>query len=344
VEPAGDAPVVALDGMGGDNAPAAPVRAAVEAAEGGIPVLLVGDEATLRGELARQGTPSPRGVEVVHAPDVVSSREEGARAVRAKPDSSVAMSCRLVGQGRAAAAVSAGNTGAMLAAATLHMRRVPGIMRPAIAVVLPSTGGGPVVMLDAGASAEARPEHFPQLAMMGRLFARDVLGVAAPRVGLLSIGEEEGKGNEVVLAAHVLLRDTPGFIGNVEGRDIPSGEVDVVVTDGFTGNVVLKTMEGVATFLMGEIREAVGSSTLGKVGGVLVRPSLRRMRERIDPETYGGAVLLGVRGLAVIGHGNSTGRGVANAVRMAARGAREGLVGHFAAALAGEGAERSPAA
>jgi len=242
------------------------------------------------------------------------------------------------------AAVSAGNTGATLAAATLYMRRIPGVIRPAIAVTLPAAGGRPVVLLDAGASAEARPEHFPQLALMGRLFARDVLGIAEPRVGLLSIGEEAVKGSEAVLAAHALLRDTPGFAGNVEGRDILSRTVDVVVTDGFTGNVVLKTMEGTAGFLMGEVRAAVGSTLPGRLGGLMVRPALRRMRERIDPESYGGAVLLGVRGLAVIGHGNSTGRGVANAVRLAARGTRERLAAHFGEALAHEGAERSPAA
>lgn len=330
--------------MGGDNAPAAPVQGAVDAAADGISVLLVGDEAVLRDELGRQGAAGVPGIEVVHAPDAISSGEEGARAVRAKPDSSVSLSCRLVGEGRAGAAVSAGNTGAMLAAATLYMRRVPGIIRPAIAVVLPSTGGGPVLLLDAGGSAEARAEHYPQFAMMGRLFSRDVLGIAEPRVGLLSIGEEEAKGSEIVLAAHGLLRGTPGFIGNVEGRDIPAGGVDVVVTDGFTGNVVLKTMEGVSVFLMGEVRDAVRSTLFGRIGGMLVRPPLRRMRDRIDPETYGGAVLLGVRGLAVIGHGNSTGRGIANAVRVAARGTRGRLVEHFGAALAQEGAERSPAA
>ena len=328
--------------MGGDHAPANPVAGAVTAASEGIQVLLVGDEPTLAAELRHQGA-SGAGIEIVHAPEVVTSAEEGARAVRAKPESSIAMVCRLVGEGRAGAAVSAGNTGAMLASATLYMRRVPGVIRPAIAVVLPTTGGGRVVLLDAGASAEARAEHFPQLALMGRLFARDVLGIAEPRVGLLSIGEEEGKGSEQVLAAHALLRDTPGFVGNVEGRDIPSGALDVVVTDGFTGNVVLKTMEGTATFLMGEVRSAVRATVLGRIGGLLVRPSLRRMRVRIDPEVYGGAVLLGVRGLAVIGHGNSSGEGVANAVRVAARGIRGRLVEQFGTALASEGAERSPA-
>ncbi|MGD9696916.1 MAG: phosphate acyltransferase PlsX [Thermoleophilia bacterium] len=336
--------MVALDGMGGDHAPEAPVRGALAAAEAGTRVLLVGREDDLRSELRRAGGDDHPGIEVVHAPDVVSSHDDGARSVRAKPDASVSLTCRLVGEGRAGAAVSAGNTGAMLAAATLYMRRVPGILRPAIAIVAPGAGGKPVVLLDAGASADARAEHFPQLAMMGRLFAADVLGFDQPRVGLLSIGEEEGKGSELVQSAHALLRGSPGFIGNVEGRDISRGVVDVVVTDGFTGNVVLKTMEGFAGFLMGEVREAVSSTLVGRIGGVLVRPALRRMRDRIDPETYGGAVLLGVRGLAVIGHGNSSGRGISNAVGMAARAARERLVEHFAAALAREGAERSPAA
>lgn len=330
--------------MGGDNAPAAPVSGAIDAAGDGIRVLLVGDEAVLRDEIERQGAARRPGIEVVHAPDVVTSGEVGARAVRAKPDSSVALSCRLVGEGRAGAAVSAGNTGAMLAAATLHMRRVPGVIRPAIAVVLPGAGGRPVLLLDAGGSAEARAEHLRQFALMGRLFSRDVLGVAEPKVGLLSIGEEEAKGSELVLTAHALLRDTPGFVGNVEGRDISTGAVDVVVTDGFTGNVVLKTMEGVATFLMAEVRDAVRSTLLGRLGGILVRPPLRRMRRRIDPEEYGGAVLLGVRGLAVIGHGNSTGHAIAQAVRVAARGTRGRLVEHFGAALALEDAEGSPAA
>ncbi len=336
--------VVALDGMGGDHAPAAPVAGALEVAREGARILLVGDERALSAELARQGAEGASGVEVVHAPEIIGSDEEGARAVRAKPGSSVSIACRLVGEGRAGAAVSAGNTGATLAAATLHMRRIPGVIRPAIAVTLPAAGGRPVVMLDAGASAEARPEHYPHLALMGRLFARDVLGIAAPRVGLLSIGEEAVKGSEEVLAAHALLRETPGFAGNVEGRDILARAVDVVVTDGFTGNVVLKTMEGTAGFLLGEVRAAVGATLPGRVGGLLVRPAMRRMRERIDPESYGGAVLLGVRGLAVIGHGNSTGRGIANAVRLAARGTRERLAAQFAEALAGEGAEPSPAA
>lgn len=329
--------------MGGDNAPAAPVEAALAAAAEGHRILLVGHEARLSEELTRQGG-SDSGIEVVHASERVTAHDEGARAVRAKPDSSIAVCCRLVGDGRADAAVSAGNTGAMLAAATIHIRRVRGIMRPALAVVLPAAGGKPVVMLDAGANAEMRPEHYSQLGMMGRLFSRDVLGVVDPQVGLLSIGEEEGKGSGVVQAAFELLRGSPGFVGNVEGRDIPAATVDVVVTDGFTGNVVLKTMEGVAAMMINEIRAAVSGTLPGRIGGLLVRPSLRRFRDSIDPDLYGGAVLLGVRGVAIVGHGNSSGVGIANAVRTAARAVRERLVDHFAGALASEGAERSPAA
>lgn len=329
--------------MGGDDAPSAPVRGAIEAAGDGIPILLVGDEGALRREMERQGAAEHPGIRIVHASEVVGSSEVGARAVRAKPDSSVAVACRLVGAGEAGAAVSAGNTGAMLAASTLHMRRVRGVIRPAIAVVLPGAGGKPVLLLDAGGSAEARAEHLRQFALMGRLFSRDVLGVPEPRVGLLSIGEEDVKGSELVVSAHALLRETPGFHGNIEGRDISAAVVDVVVTDGFTGNVVLKTMEGVAAFLLREVRDAMRSTLLGRVGGMLARPPLRRMRDRIDPEEYGGAVLLGVRGLSVIGHGNATGHAIAQAVRVAARGTRGRLVQQFEAALALEAAEGSPA-
>lgn len=339
----GQGPVrIALDGMGGDRAPEAPVRAARLVAGEGVGVLLTGDEAVLRPEVERLGGALP-GLEVVHAPEAISPHEDGARAVRAKPGSSVAVACRLAGEGRAQGAVSAGHTGAMLAAATLHMRRAPGVLRPGIAVVVPSASG-PVVLIDAGANAEARPEHLRQFGHMGRLFSRDVLGVASPRVGLLSIGEEEGKGSELVRAAHALLRDMPGFVGNIEGRDIPGGAADVVVTDGFTGNVVLKLYEGAAAYLLGEVRAAVASTPVSRLGGMLARPALRRMRRRIDPNAHGGAHLLGVRGLAVIGHGNATAEGIANAVRMAARGAREGLVEQLGAAPAVGDAERAGAA
>jgi glycerol-3-phosphate acyltransferase PlsX len=325
--------VVALDGLGGDLAPQEPVRAAIHAAGSGLGVVLVGDEPQLRAELARQGARERSPLEVVHASQRIGNEEEGARAVRAKPDASLVVACRLVAEGRAQAVVSAGHTGAMLAAATLLLRRVPGVTRPGIAVVIPSSRG-PVVLIDAGANPDARPEHLPQFALMGRVLARDVLGLPDPRVGLLSIGEEAGKGSELVQSAHAALAGTPGFVGNVEGQDIPGGTVEVVVTDGFTGNAVLKAMEGMGAFLVEGLREALGSSPSARVGAALAGPALRRLRHRVDPDTYGGAYLLGVRGLAVIAHGRASGHGLANAVRLAARGVRGGVVAHLEAAVA----------
>ncbi|MCU0306166.1 MAG: phosphate acyltransferase PlsX [Thermoleophilia bacterium] len=329
----GDDVVVALDAMGGDHAPREPVAGAIAAARTGVRVLLVGDEALMGPELDRAGGPPP-GLEVVHAPERIRSEEDGARAVRAKPDASLVMSCRLVAEGRAHAAMSSGHTGAMMAAATLHMRRVPGVLRPGLAVVLPSMAG-PMVLLDAGANAECRPEHLAQFALMGRLLAEDVLGIPAPSVGVLSIGEEAGKGTELVQQAYALLEGTPGFVGNVEGRDIPMGTARVVVTDGFTGNVALKLYEGAGAMIFNKVRTTLTSSVRGRMGGLIARPALRSLKRFADPEEYGGAYLLGVRGLAVIGHGNFGERGIANALSLAARGVREGLIGQVEAGLRG---------
>ncbi len=325
--------VIALDGMGGDHAPDVTVQGAVDAAGPNLHILLVGDSDTLAPRLdALAAQPGHRFVEIVHAPDKIFSTEDGARAVRSKPESSVVVACQTVRDGRAQGAVSLGHTGAMMAAATLHMRRIPGVQRPGIAVVLPSRAGF-IVLIDAGANADARPEHLQQFAIMGRLFAQGVLGDPAPKVGLLSIGEEEGRGSELIQQATPLLREIPGFIGNVEGRDIPRGTARVVVTDGFTGNVALKLYEGSAEFLFSEMRAAVTETLIGRIGGLLIRPSVGRMRDRLDPEAVGGAVLLGVRGLAVIGHGSGSATAVANALHTAARGAREQVVDRLAAEL-----------
>ena len=324
---------IALDGMGGDRAPAEPVRGAIAAAREGVRILLVGDQAILAAELEAQGGASSS-IEIVHAPDVVGSDEDGAKAVRAKPESSLVVACKLVADGTAQAVMSPGNTGATLAAATLHIRRLPGVIRPGIAVVMPSALG-PVVLIDGGANHETRSEYMQQFAVMGRLLARDVLEIPAPRVGLLSIGEEEGKGSELVQTTYDALEGTEGFIGNIEGRDIPEGSVDVVVTDGFTGNVVLKMYEGVGTVLFREIRATLGASTRGRLGALLARPALRRLRAKFDADEYGGAYLLGVRGLVVIGHGNASGYAIANAIRMGARGVRQDLVQRVEAGLAG---------
>lgn len=324
---------IALDAMGGDNAPATAVHGALLAARPGLRVLLAGVPEAIEQQLAAHpGLPGQAHVEIIPAAEKVTSNEDGARAVRAKPDSSVVVACRQVRAGEADAAVSMGNTGAMMAASALHIRRAPGVLRPAIATVIP-TKGGYTVLVDAGANAEAKPEHLRQFALMGRLLAQAVLGRPEPTVGLLSIGEEAERGNELVQAAHRLLRGTPGFAGNVEGRDIPRGTVDVVVTDGFTGNVALKLYEAAAEFILGEIREAARSGLRAKVGGLLLRPAVRRMRDRLDPDLYGGAMLLGVQGPAVIGHGSGNAIAVKHAIEVAARAVDENVIARISEAL-----------
>lgn len=322
---------VALDGMGGDNAPSEIVAGAREAASGGVRVLVTGVREQL--EPLVDGA---EGVEIVDAPDVIGSSEEPAAAVRAKPDSSMVAACGLVRDGSAEAVVSAGPTGAMLAASLLRIGRLRGIARPGIAAPLPADGG-PIILIDAGANVDARAEHLLQWGLIGSEFMRGVMGVERPRIGLLSIGEEATKGNALTLEARRLLEAADlDFAGNCEGRDMFSGRFHVVVADGFAGNVLLKGLEGTAAMVIGEVRRAAMSSTRAKLGGMLLRPALRAVRERIDPDTYGGAYLLGLRGLVVIAHGNATRRTVANAIRVAARGAEAGVVDRMAERLAGD--------
>ena len=260
--------------------------------------------------------------------------DKPAEVVRTKPDSSLVAACRAVGEGLADAVVSAGNTGAMLAACLLELRRLPGVYRPAIAVVIPARRG-PSVLIDSGANAESRPEHLLQFGEMGAIFAEEILGIADPSVRLLSIGEEREKGDELTKEAHDLLAAAPDlrFLGNTEGRDLLEGAADVVVCDGFTGNVALKLLEGTIRTVLDGFREEIGSTVTGKLGGLLIRPSARRLRARLDPETYGGAYLLGLRGIAVIAHGNSSQVAIANAVRLAARGVEHDVVGRLAERL-----------
>jgi glycerol-3-phosphate acyltransferase PlsX len=253
--------------------------------------------------------------------------EKPAEAVRAKPESSLVAAVRAVAAGEAAAVVSAGNTGAMLAAGLLHLRRLPGVLRPAIAVPIPARSKASV-LIDAGANADNRPEHLVQFAVMGAIFAEQVLGRPRPTVRLLSIGEEPEKGDLLTIETHELLRETPNlsFAGNIEGRELLRGGADVVVTSGFTGNLALKLLEGTIHELLDAFREEVEASLRGKLGGLLIRPAARRLRTRLDPDTYGGAYLLGLRGLAVIAHGNSGRVAVANAIRLASRGVEQGIV------------------
>jgi glycerol-3-phosphate acyltransferase PlsX len=314
---------VAVDALGGDCAPEEVVGGAAEAASAEITPILFGPAGL-----------DTQGLELVETTQEIGMDEKPAEAVRAKPDSSLVAACRAVGRGEADAIVSAGNTGAMLAACFLELRRLPGVARPAIAVVIPAEPG-PSVLIDSGANADARPEHLLQFAHMGSVFSEEVLGVHKPKVRLLSIGEEPEKGNQLTLEAHDLLASAEGlnFTGNTESRDLLLGAADVVVCDGFTGNVALKLMEGTIKAVLDALREEITSSRRGRVGGLLVRPAARALRMRLDPETYGGAYLLGLRGLAVIAHGNSSRRAIANAIRLAARGVEHDVVGRLAQRL-----------
>ena len=300
---------VAVDAMGGDRAPEEIVAGAADAASSEIEPVLFGPAGL-----------DTLGVRLVEAKDVIEMDDHAVEAARSKSDSSLVRAVRAVADGEAEAVVSAGNTGAMLAAALLYVRRLPGVHRPGIAVVIP-TRRGPSVLIDAGANADARPEHLLQFAHMGAVFAEEVLGVADPEIRLLSIGEEDEKGNQLTLDAHELLRGSSlRFAGNMEGRLLLEGAADVLVADGFTGNVALKTLEGTVQSLLASLRGELAASPRGKLGGLLIRPGVRRVRERLDPETYGGGYLLGLRGLVVIAHGSSSRVAIANAIRLAARG------------------------
>jgi glycerol-3-phosphate acyltransferase PlsX len=315
-------PRVAVDALGGDKAPDEVILGALDAAADGIEIVLYGPAGL-----------DTRGLALVETTEEIEMADKPAEAVRAKPDSSLVAAVRGVAAGNADAVVSAGNTGAMLAAGLIHLRRLPGVMRPAIAVPIPARDG-PSVLIDAGANADARPEHLLQFAHMGSVFSRELLGVANPEVRLLSIGEEDEKGNALVLEAHELLRDSGlNFAGNVESRDLLRGAADVVVTDGFTGNIALKLLEGTIKDLLEELRKEITATATGRLGGLLIRPAARRLRTRLDPDTYGGAYLLGLRGLAVIAHGNSGRRAMANAIRLAARGVENGVVDRLAERL-----------
>ena len=308
-------PRVAVDAMGGDRAPQEIVAGALEARADGIEPILFGPRGLDTG-----------GLRLVEAPDTIEMDDKPADAVRSKPDSSLVAANRAVGRGEADAVVSAGNTGAMLAAGLLEIRRLKGVMRPAIAAVIPARYGA-TVLIDAGANADARPEHLVQFGHMGSVFAEEVLERANPEVRLLSIGEEDEKGNQLTLEAHALLRDSSlNFRGNTEARELLRFAADVVVTDGFTGNVALKLLEGTIKELLDALREEVSATTRGKLGGLLIRPAARGLRSRLDPDTYGGAYLLGLRGLSVIAHGNSSRTAIANAIRLAARGVEHRVV------------------
>jgi phosphate acyltransferase len=328
--------VVALDGMGGDFAPQATVEGAVRAAAGGIEVALVGDAEALGAELNRLGG-APGGLRIVHAPDVIEMDAHAAAEARRRRESSIYVATELVKRGEAQAVVSMGNTGASMAVGLLVLGRVKGVERPALGAVLPAPSG-PTLFLDVGANAEARPSHLVQFAQLGSAYMRTVYAIAEPRVGLLSIGEEATKGSSLIVETNEKMRADGrlNFIGNVEGRDVLAGTADVVVTDGFTGNVALKLMEGTVSMLFEQLRTVASQSLLAKAGGALLLPSLRGMRARFDYRQYGGVPLLGVDGGVFIGHGRSDAEAVANALRTAASAVDHGMLAALRAAITGE--------
>lgn len=324
---------VALDARGADAGVAEVVRGANIAIGQGVNLRIYGPRSEIESTLR-----DPDGLAViVDTAEAVTNHDEPATAVRSKRDASVVLAAKAVAAGEADALVSAGPTGATLAASLFNMKRIRGVRRPALAALVPTGRGGVTVLLDAGANVEVPAENLSQFAALGAEFARWVLQIERPRVGLLSIGEEAGKGTErVVEAGELLTADAEApfeFIGNVEGRDIPTDIVDVVVTDGFTGNVALKTLEGTAKAVMVAIRDTIGSSAIAKVGGLLAKRQLLKLRDEIDPNTTGGAVMLGLRGVAVVAHGSSSAEGVAAAVLLAERCARGGLVQHMTEAI-----------
>lgn len=320
---------IAVDAMGGDDAPQVVLEGVSSAlsADQELEVLLVGPSEVV-GTLATVERCTP-----VVASEVIGMSEHAAGAVRAKKDSSIVVGSRLVREGRADGFFSAGNTGACMAAATLVTGRIGGVLRPALATIIPS-GASPTVLLDVGANADVKPEMLLQFGHMGAAYARVMLGVESPRVGLLNIGEEPTKGSQLAQEAYGLLtRGMPGFVGNVEGRDVSAGVVDVIVTDGFTGNVTLKVLEGLSRVLLGEVKAALTSSTLNKVAAVVLQPSLMTLKERLDPEVYGGAPLLGIDGVCMIGHGSSGARGISSGIAATARAVRGRLTATIADAI-----------
>lgn len=319
---------IALDAMGGDRAPGVTVQGAFLAAKEGVEVLLVGEEARLRAELARLGTSLP----IHHAPDWIPM-EEHATEVRKRRESSIMVAMDLLKRGEVQAVVSMGHTGATMAAALFTLGRVKGVERPALLVEFPSQRGR-TFLLDGGANADCRPSFLVQFAAMGLAYA-EASGLKDPKVGLLSIGEEEGKGNALVLETYPLLKDALGerFFGNVEGRDVFLGTAEVVVTDGFTGNVVLKLAEGEAKVLLGWVKEALTGSPLARLGALLARGALRKLKERVDPSQYGAMPLLGVEGAVFIGHGSADALAVKNALLRARALVGAGLMDRVRAGL-----------
>jgi len=314
------ASVIALDAMGSDRRPRPEIEGAIQAARHyNTQVLLVGPELLLQAELARHPAAAGLPIEIVHASEVIGMDDKAVQAVRAKRDSSMRIGLRLVRDAKADGFITAGNTGAAMATAKMVLGAIPGVDRPALAAVFPTAVGTVATLLDVGANVDSKPHNLEQFAVMGEIYFRAMFGTENPRVGLLSIGEEETKGNELTREAFQLLKQLPlNFVGNVEGRDLYNGEVDVIVADGFVGNVALKTSEGVANLVRATLKESLKATITRQVGYLLSRSAFADFKKRLDHTEYGGAPLLGVKGVCFITHGSSNANAIKNAIRVAA--------------------------
>jgi len=332
--------VIALDAMGSDRRPKPEIEGAIQAARHfRVRVLLVGPEPTLRAELGRYPSASGLPIEIVHASEVIRMDDKAVQAVRSKRDSSMRVGLRLVRERRAAGFVTAGNTGAAMATAKMVLGAIPGVDRPALAGVFPTAMGTAAILLDVGANVDCKPHNLEQFAVMGEIYFRTMFGTRGPRVGLLSIGEEETKGNDLTKESFQLLKQLPlNFVGNVEGRDLYNGHVDVIVADGFVGNVALKISEGLANLVHHTLKESLKATITRQVGYLLSRSAFADFKKRLDHTEYGGAALLGVKGVCIITHGSSNANAIKNAIRVAAEFAESGIDEKIEKELAGLGA------
>ncbi|MGE5204627.1 MAG: phosphate acyltransferase PlsX [Chlamydiota bacterium] len=310
---------IAVDAMGSDRAPKPEIEGAILAArQHQVQVLLVGREEVLRAELAHHPQAARLPIEIVHASEVITMEDKAAQALRAKRDSSMRVGIRLVHEGRADGFVTAGNTGAAMATAKIILGTLPGVDRPALAAVFPTAAGTAAILVDVGANVDCKPQNLEQFAVMGEIYFRSIFGTRRPRVGLLSNGEEETKGNELTRESHKLLKQLPlNFVGNVEGRDLYNGQVDVIVCDGFVGNVALKISEGVVELVREALKDSLRATITRQVGFLLSRKAFVEFKKRVDYTEYGGAPLLGLKGVCIVSHGSSNANAIKNAVRVA---------------------------
>jgi glycerol-3-phosphate acyltransferase PlsX len=313
--------VIAVDAMGSDKAPKPEVEGAILAARHHkVKVLLVGRESEIKAELAHHPSASNLPIEIVHASEVIGMHEKAAQAVRSKRDSSLRVGLRLVREGRSAGFITAGNTGAAMATAKMVLGTLPGVDRPGLAAVFPTSKGTAAILVDVGANVDCKPNNLVEFAVMGEIYSRNIFNIARPRVGLLSVGEEESKGNELTKETFPLLKELPlNFIGNVEGRDLYNGHSDVIVCDGFVGNVALKISEGLVEAVRFLLKESLKSTISSQMGALLSRQAFTDFKKRLDYSEYGGAPLLGIKGVCIIGHGSSNSNAIKNAIRVAAQ-------------------------